>query len=311
MKILIAGGAGFIGSNSVDYFLKKGHTVVVVDNLYSGNYDNIKSHVDNGSIEYFKESVCDIDKLKDIFLKHDFDLCVNFAALVSVVESAENVELTEEINTKGLINLLKLSGENGVKAFVHASSAAIYGDNPVLPKIETMRPEPKSPYGISKLTGEYYNSYYASIYGFSGINFRFFNVFGPRQNPNSAYAAAVPIFIRRALNNQTITIYGDGTQTRDFVFVEDLISAIDCVVSSGKVNDIINVGYGESISINDLVKMIIELTGSKSIIEYKPARGMEVLHSYSSVDKLKSYGWSPGSGFINGINRTIEWMKTV
>ncbi len=312
MNILITGGAGFIGSNAARYFAERGHRVTVLDNLLSGYYENISDLADEKKISFYRDDIRNSETLNRIFTEQKIDTCINYAALISVAESTEKPELTEDINVKGIINLLKISGERGIKTFVHASSAAVYGDSEVLPKKEDMLPEPKSPYAVSKLAGEYYNRYFGGIHGFSAINCRFFNVFGPRQDPGSQYAAAIPIFIQRALLGKDITIFGDGEQVRDFIYVEDLVSAIDYLMgNSGRFpsGSVFNLGYGEHISINRLVKKIIAATGSSSQVVYDDPRPGDIRLSYASVDKLMKLGWSKTSGFEKGLEKTLEWFR--
>jgi UDP-glucose 4-epimerase len=316
MNILITGGAGFIGSNAVEYFIKKGYRVTVLDNLLSGRYENIKQFVDDGKIDYINNDIRDETTVKRIFSNGRIDICVNFAALVSVAESTENPQLTEDINVKGLINLLRYGGENRLKVFVHASSAAVYGDSQELPKIETMIPQPKSPYAISKITGEYYNRYFSTLYSFKAINCRFFNVFGQKQSPDSQYAAAVPIFIKRAVKNSEIIIYGDGEQTRDFIYVNDLISAIDFLIDNSLAGrefefPAFNLGYGSFITINNLAKKIVDITKSKSAIRYESPRPGDIKLSYASTEKIMNLGWGRANliGFDAGLKKTIGWYE--
>lgn len=313
MTYLITGGAGFIGSNAVDYFIQKGESVIVLDNLLTGFESNIKGHFDNASFKYYKGDIRDSSIINKIFYENIIDVCINFAALISVPESIEKPILTEDININGLINLLKICGENRIKCFVHASSAAIYGDNPILPKVENMIPEPRSPYAISKIAGEYYNNCFSHIYKYKALNFRFFNVFGPRQNPKSAYAAAVPIFIKKIIDGENIVIYGDGEQTRDFVFVKDLLSAIDFMINkslnNGELKQVYNLGYGNSMSINSLVKTIKFILKSDILEDFEEIRDGDIRHSYASIDNILNEGWKPIYGFKYGLNETISSFR--
>ncbi len=314
MNILITGGAGFIGSNAARYFAEKGHRVTVLDNLLSGYYENISDLAEEKKISYYRDDIRNTEIVKKIVTGQGIDTCINYAALISVAESTEKPELTEEINVGGIINLLKVCGENRIKTFVHASSAAVYGDSEVLPKEEDMLPEPKSPYAVSKLAGEYYNRYFAGIHGFTAINCRFFNVFGPRQDPGSQYAAAIPIFIRRALTEKDITIFGDGEQVRDFIYVEDLVSAIAYLMENSTrfpSGSVFNLGYGEYISINELVKKILAATGSGSKVVYDDPRPGDIKLSYASVKKLLGLGWKKTTGFEKGLEKTLEWFGTL
>lgn len=313
MNILITGGAGFIGSNAVEYFLGKNHNIIVIDNLLSGHYKNISKLVDEKKITYYEADIRDKETVEKIVLQHGIDICINFAALISVAESTEKPLLTEDINVNGLINVLEACGKNKIKTFVHASSAAVYGDSQELPKRETMAPEPKSPYAVTKLAGEYYNTFFADKYGFKAINCRFFNVFGPRQDPKSQYAAAIPIFLERAIANKDITIYGDGEQTRDFIYVKDLISAIDHLIQNTpeeKVNAF-NLGYGEFITINEIVKKIITMTGSKSKLLYTDPRPGDIKYSYASIDNLAGTKWQKQTGFDRGLEDTKDYFENL
>jgi UDP-glucose 4-epimerase len=312
MNILITGGAGFIGSNTALHFSERGHGVIVMDNLLSGSYSNISDLVDQEKVKYYENDIRDSDALHVIFSENVIDVCIHFAALVSVAESTENPKLTEDINVRGMLNLLEFCGKNKIEIFTHASSAAIYGDSEELPKVEHMAPLPKSPYAISKLSGEYYNNFYASIYGFKAINCRFFNVFGPKQNPESQYAAAIPIFIKQALLNEDITIFGDGEQVRDFIFVSDLISAINFLIDNStksQDNNTFNIGYGTFISIHELAQLIIDLTGSESKIVYSEKRPGDVKYSYASVERLTGLGWGAQVGFERGLAITADWFR--
>jgi len=198
--------------------------------------------------------------------------------------------------------------DNDVKKTVLSSSAAIYGDNPIVPKVETMFPEPKSPYAVTKLDGEYYFKMFTDEYGLATTCLRYFNVFGPRQDPKSQYAAAVPIFIDRAVKNQDITIYGDGEQTRDFIFVKDVVKANVKAATSDTIG-VFNVARGGRITINDLAQKIIHLTGSKSKIKYAPERAGDVKHSQADVNKLKSMGFESQFNLDQGLETTVEFFS--
>lgn len=311
MNILIAGGAGFIGSHACEYFLSRNNSVVVFDNFSSGNKLNL-SHLTGGKLTVIEGDIRSHILVEKVFYDNKIDAVLNFAAQVSVPESVLNPGETYEVNITGTNNLLETAGRSGIKVFMHASSAAIYGDDPVLPKNEEMVPSPKSPYAISKITGEFLNSYCGMKYGFTAINCRFFNVFGPRQNPNAAYAAAVPIFINRVLNNEPVTIYGDGEQTRDFIFVTDLISAIDYLThhnfkSFAKALTF-NLGYGRSITINNLLKIICDKTGRDAPAQYVTERSGDIKHSFASVEKLTKTGWIPQFDLEKGIELTCKHM---
>ncbi|MGJ8642795.1 MAG: NAD-dependent epimerase/dehydratase family protein [Luteolibacter sp.] len=302
MNILITGGAGFIGSHLVAHFQDSGGEIRVLDNLRTGSHDNL-----SGLRHTFIEgSVTDPDIVAKAMI--GVDAVFHLAALVSVAESVEQPFETAQINVIGLLNTLEAAKAAGVKKFVLASSAAIYGDNPVVPKTEDMLPEPKSPYAITKLDGEYYLNLYHTPGTFETCSLRFFNVFGPRQNPDGGYAAAVPIFLRKALDNLPISIFGDGEQTRDFIYVKDIVSAL-VFASENPISGAFNAGYGTQMTINDLAQHIISLTGSSSEIQYLPVRAGDVRHSRSSVAKLFSAGWKPSFTLADALKSTVASMQ--
>jgi UDP-glucose 4-epimerase len=228
--------------------------------------------------------------------------------MISVPESMEKPIECSEINTGGTLVVLEEAARAKVKKVVLSSSAAIYGDNPVTPKVETMLPEPKSPYAITKLDGEFYCKMFADEGRVPTACLRYFNVFGPRQDPKSQYAAAVPIFIDRAVKNEPITIFGDGEQTRDFVFVKDIVAANVFLATESKATGVFNVAYGKKITIDELAKTICRLTGSRSEIRHAAARAGDVKHSLASVEKLQSAGFTPRSNFSDGLQETIRFF---
>jgi UDP-glucose 4-epimerase len=284
MRILVTGGAGFIGSHLVEHYQGSAE-VVVLDNLRSGYLHNLKelSHT------FVNGSVTDRAAV-DLAMK-DVDLVYHLAAMISVPESMSAPQECVVTNVLGLLNVLESATAAGVVKVVLASSAAIYGDNPTVPKTEEMVPEPKSPYAISKLDGEYYLEMFRNDGKLATASLRFFNVFGPRQDPESAYAAAVPIFMRQAIANQEITIFGDGEQTRDFVYVKDVVAALAHVGNSSKIHGTYNVGYGLRHSINSLADVIIRLSDSDSQLIYREERSGDVKHSQASVEKLMATGF--------------------
>lgn len=289
MKLLITGGAGFIGSHLVEHFQSIASEIIVLDNLRSGHLENL-----NGLKHTFVNG-CVTDRELVDSLMPGTDLVFHLAAMISVPESMENPLECARLNVTGLLHVLESAANHRVRKLVLASSAAIYGDNPSVPKLETMIPEPKSPYAITKLDGEYYLEMFRREGRLDTASMRFFNVFGPRQDPHSAYAAAVPIFFRKALANEDITIFGDGEQTRDFIFVKDVVSALTHAANSPEMHGPYNVGYGNCITINQLAAEIIRLTGSKSQILHAPERSGDVKHSRASIAKLSATNWKPSS----------------
>jgi UDP-glucose 4-epimerase len=237
------------------------------------------------------------------------DYVFHLAAMVSVPESMEKPIECTEINTIGTLIVLEEAARAGVKKLTFSTSAAIYGDNPVTPKVETLFPEPKSPYAITKLDGEYYCGMFTREGRLQTACLRYFNVFGPRQDPKSQYAAAVPIFVDKAVRNEPITIYGDGEQTRDFIYVKDVVAANVFFATQSDQTGVFNVAYGQRITINDLARTICRLTGSKSEIRYAPPRAGDVKHSLAAVDKLRAAGFAPRGSLAEGLEATVKFFS--
>ncbi|MCO6472765.1 MAG: NAD-dependent epimerase/dehydratase family protein [Melioribacteraceae bacterium] len=305
LKIVIAGGAGFIGSNLAGYFLDKGEEVLVIDNLRTGKEENLNNF---NNINFVRGSITD-KKLVEENLS-GADVVFNMAALVSVPESVDKPLETVEINTKGVINLLEASLKHNVKKVVLSSSAAIYGNNPQLPKKTNMFPEPVSPYAITKLSGEYFLNLYTKEHDLKTVSLRYFNVYGPKQDPKSQYAAAIPIFIERSLKNEKIIIYGDGQQTRDFIYIDDVVKANVSAFEKQDVTGVYNVANGESITILELAQKIIEATNSKSAIKFAGERKGDVKHSLASIESTREkLGFKPSVKLEDGLMKTIQYFE--
>jgi UDP-glucose 4-epimerase len=304
MKVVITGGAGFIGSHFAEFFVNNNDEVHVIDNFRSGYIKNIE----NLDLTFHNASITEKEIVESIV--KGADVIINLAALVSVPESLLKPYETVEINVGGLLNILEAARKFGVKKVIHASSAAIYGDNPEQPKRVSMKPEPKTPYAITKLDGEYYLRMYAEEYGLNTNSLRFFNVFGPRQDPKSQYAAAIPIFIHNAVNNVNITIYGDGEQTRDFVFVKDVVQAgVKAIGFEGK-GEVFNVATGKSVSINEIAQTIIRLMGSDSKIIYADERPGDIKFSSASIDETINFlNFSPEFSLSDGLKETVNYFS--
>ncbi len=297
-RILVTGGSGFIGSHIVEHYQGKAE-IRVLDNLRTGRRENL-----NGlACEFIEGDVSDRKTVAKAV--EGVDSVFHLAALVSVPESMEKIVECNTINSVGTIVLLEEAAKAGVRKLILSTSAANYGDNPVSPKVETMTPEPKSPYAITKLDGEYYCDMFTRTGRLQTACLRYFNVFGPRQNPKSAYAAAVPIFITKALAGEDITIFGDGEQTRDFVFVKD-IAAANAFMAEHDFSGVYNVAYGGRMTINHLAELIVEILGSKSKIVHLPERPGDVKHSTACVDKLLSTGFRPSWDFKRGLEVTVQ-----
>ncbi len=298
MRILVTGGAGFIGSHVVEHYQGCAE-VRVLDNLRTGYRKNLEGL----DCEFVEGSITDADAVRAAMAGVDY--VFHLAALISVPESMEKPRECVELNVNGLLNVLDAAAEVGVKKVVLASSAAIYGNNPEVPKVESMQPEPQSPYAITKLDGEYYCGLWSKEGKVQTACLRFFNVFGPRQDPNSAYAAAVPIFIDRASRSEAITVFGDGEQTRDFIFVKEVVGGLAYEAETPAVSGDYKLGNGGSITINQLAGKIIELLGSSSKLEYAPVRAGDVKHSRASAEQFLQTGWEPRYGFEEGLALTL------
>ncbi|RQD82168.1 MAG: NAD-dependent epimerase/dehydratase family protein, partial [Methanocalculus sp. MSAO_Arc2] len=244
MRYLITGGAGFIGSNLAAH-LADDHEITIIDNFATGYRKNIADLLDHPHVTFIEASLSDIDTLYEV--TRGVDGIFHQAAIPSVPRSVRDPIATNEANVTGTVNLLFAAKENGVRKVVSASSSSVYGDTPVLPKEEGMAPDPLSPYAVSKLADEYYGKVFTELYGIQTVFLRYFNVFGPRQDPASEYAAVIPKFITRLLNNQSPTIYGDGNQTRDFTYIKDVISA-NCRAMDSDATGVYNIACGKRIS---------------------------------------------------------------
>jgi len=299
MKILVTGGSGFIGSHVVEHYQNKAE-VVVLDNLRTGHRENL----DGLKCQPVEGSILDTELLDSLMAEVDY--VFHLAAQVSVPESMSMPQEAVNLNVTGLLNVLESARKHGVKKLCLASSAAIYGENPTQPKVETQLPDPRSPYAITKLDGEYYCGLYQREGWLATACLRFFNVFGPRQDPNSAYAAAVPIFLDRARKNEPITVYGDGGQTRDFIFVKDIVGALSFAAETPDVTGVFNAGYGRAMTILELVEEILSLTGSKSKVVHAPIRLGDIRHSTADPSKLLSAGWQPQFDVPGGLRHLIE-----
>lgn len=298
-KYVITGGAGFIGSHIAEHLVGEGQQVVVLDSLRTGFEKNL-----NGlNVEFVKGDIRDKELVNELI--EDAAAVFHLAALVSVPESLLCLDECIDINTIGTINILEAARKNKNCKVVLSSSAANYGNNPVLPKVETMIPEPMTPYAITKLDGEFYLKMYQDQWDVPTASLRYFNVFGPRQNPQSAYAAAVPIFINKALQNQPITIYGDGSQTRDFIYVKDVVKAN--ILASQIGNETYNVALGYSTSILELAEKIIQITNSKSQIQFLEERSGDIKHSKADPTKFNNLGFKPNHSIESALEETIRF----
>ena len=304
---LVTGGAGFIGSHIVEELVRRGHAVRVLDDFSTGKAANLSAVRDR--VDVIEGDVRDLAACRRAAAGADF--VFHEAAQISVPKSVEDPFLNDGINVGGTLNVLWAAKEAGAKKLVFASSTSVYGDNPDLPKRETMSGVPLSPYALSKWIGERYCQSFSRIYGLPTVALRYFNVFGPRQDPRSQYAAAVPIFITRMLAGEPPVIYGDGEQTRDFVFVEDVAQAnLLAAEATGVSGEVFNVASAESLTVNRLARTIADVLGRALTPIYAPERAGDIRHSAADIDKIEAVlGYSPRFDFRRGLERTIAWYR--
>jgi len=305
---LVTGGAGFIGSHLAEELVRRGCDVRILDNFSTGKGENLASF--RASIELVEGDIRDLRTCRAAV--RGVDYVFHEAALASVPLSVEDPFQTNDINVGGTLNMLWAAKEGGVKRLVFASSTSIYGDNPDLPKREEMSGVPLSPYALSKWVGEKYCQSFSQVYGIPTVGLRYFNVYGPRQDPKSQYAAAIPIFITRMLAGARPVIYGDGEQTRDFVYVRDVVAAnILAAETEGVSGRVFNIASGESYSVNALVRMINEVAGTSVEPEYAPERLGDIRHSSADIRRAgEELRFRPIYDFRKGLDETLTWYRT-
>jgi len=306
---LVTGGAGFIGSHIVDELVEKGVRVRVLDNLITGTLENLQRRMEK--IEFIEGDIRDVATVKRAM--NGVDVVLHQAAMVSVPLSIDKPKETTECNLNGTLHLLMAAREAGVRRFVYASSCAVYGNDPILPKVEDQPPAPLSAYAASKLAAEYYCQVYHRVYGLETVCLRYFNVFGPRQDPLSPYAAVIPKFITLALAKKPLVVYGDGEQGRDFSFVENVVQANLLACNTvGAVGETFNIGCGEEMSINQLVEKLKEIIKTDINVRYSDPNTGDIKHSVASIEKAQRLlGYTPTTTLIDGLHRTIEWYKAI
>jgi nucleoside-diphosphate-sugar epimerase len=302
----VTGGAGFIGSNIVLRLLEGGFDVRVVDDLATGRRENLRDVL--GRIDFIEGSVLD-DTLLSKAMK-GVDYVLHQAAIPSVPRSVKDPLRTHEANATGTLKVLRAAREAGVKRVVYASSSSVYGDTPKLPKVEGMKPDPLSPYAVSKLAGEHYCRVFARVYGLDTASLRYFNVFGPRQDPASQYAAVIPKFITLISQGKSPVIYGDGEQTRDFTFVGNVVDANLLAMKVKRTSgEVVNIACGERTSVKELVRMLCGVIGRDVTPVYEEARRGDVKHSLADIGKAKKLlGYRPKYDMEHGLKRTCEWF---
>ncbi len=308
VNYLVTGGAGFIGSNIVRQLLKINSNVKIIDNLSTGNINNIKDIFSD--LDFIKGDIRDIHIVNKAMKGIDYVL--HQAALPSVPRSIKNPVESNENNITGTLNILLSARDNRIKRVVYASSSSVYGDTPTLPKKEDMTPSPLSPYALTKLTGEHYCKIFSSVYGLQTISLRYFNIFGPGQNPESQYAAVIPKFIESLLRGKSPVVYGNGNQTRDFTFVDNAVSAniLACQTETTS-GETVNIATGVQTSLNQLIQILKEITNLNIPAQYDSPREGDILHSLADLSLAKNLlGYKPVIHLKEGLQKSVKWMKT-
>jgi UDP-glucose 4-epimerase len=302
-KVIVTGGLGFIGSHLVEALVEK-NDVTVIDNLSTGKLENV-DHLGDARPEVIEGDVAALN-LSEIF--HGCDYVFHLAALPSVQRSIDEPLMSNQSNATGTLKVLIGAKESGVKKVVYASSSSVYGDTVELPKREDMCLAPKSPYAVTKATGELYCTVFHQVYGLSTISLRYFNVFGPRQDPYSHYAAVIPKFITAILSDDPPTVYGDGAQSRDFTFVKHVVEANIRACESSETGTF-NIACGRSITLNELIALLSEITGKNPMPTYVAPRRGDILHSLADISKAQSLGYAPRSNFKKELEETVRWFE--
>lgn len=307
-RALVTGGAGFIGSHLVHGLLARGAEVRVVDNLTSGSLDNLQDILPD--LEFREGDIRDEGFMQAA--ARGVEVVYHQAAIASVPLSMERPDLVHAVNTGGTLTVLEASRHAGVRRLVYAASSAVYGNAPQLPKREDMPPDPQSPYAAAKHAGELYTQVHYRAFGLETVCLRYFNVFGPGQSPRSQYAAVIPAFLAAALSGRTPVVYGDGGQTRDFVFVEDVVRANLSAAEADRAacGLSFNVAGGRPVSLNDLLSELGALLGRDILAEYGPERPGDIRHSYASIERAqRMLGWEPQVPLRDGLARSLDWYR--
>jgi len=307
MRVLITGGAGFIGSNLADSLLADGHEVAVIDNLATGFRENIAPEVD-----FFEGSITDIEIVRSACA--GADAVVHLAAARAVSQSVEHPIETTEVNVLGTMNVLVAARDAGASRYVFASSSSVYGGADALPTSEAESTQPRSPYAVCKLAAEEFARVFHDLYGLETVALRFFNVFGPRQRPDSQYAAVIPLFVEALANGTAPEVHGDGEQSRDFTYIDNVVAGIRCAIDApGEVaaGNVYNLAAGGRFSLLDLLDQLEQLLDSTPERNHVETRAGDIKHSQADVEAAKrDLGFNPTVGFDEGLRRTVEWMRS-
>jgi len=308
-KVLVTGGAGFIGSNLTESLLKGKHFVRVLDDFSTGKKENLIFDKEYPSLEIIKGDIRSLRTCKKAMKGMEY--VFHQAALPSVQRSVEDPETSNAVNVGGTLNILLAAREEGVKRVIYASSSSIYGDTPTLPKHEGMPSHPLSPYALQKYIGEQYCRLFYQLYGLDSVSLRYFNIFGPKQDPNSVYSAVIPRFIEALLHGRPPIIFGDGEQSRDFTFIENVVQANLLAMSAERLHgEAMNIACGKRISLNQLLKILKQILGSKLSPVYQEPREGDVRHSLADIHKSKKIiNYMPKVGTREGLKKTVEFFR--
>ena len=309
MRYLVTGGAGFIGSNTVDELVRRGHGVVVLDDLSSGKEENLADV--RTKITFMKGSITDVETVQKAM--HQAQYVIHLAARTSVPRSVKDPIDTNRINVEGTLNVLVAARDNRVKRVVFAASSSAYGETPTLPKKESMQPLPISPYGVSKYAGELYAQSFGRCYGLENVCLRYFNIFGPRQDPDSPYSGVLSRFTNAFLQDEPPVVFGDGEQTRDFTYVDNAVQAnLLASEAPGASGFVFNVGTGDRYSLNQTLEILRGLSAKKLPAKYEPAREGDIRDSQADITAARELlGYEPTVRFEEGLERTYEWYREV
>jgi nucleoside-diphosphate-sugar epimerase len=305
---LVTGGAGFIGSNLVDELLRRGHVVRVLDNVFTGRLENLEAA--RNRIEFFEADICHLEAIRPYFAGVDYVL--HLAALPSVPRSVADPLSANKVNVEGTLNVLLAARDGGVKRVVFAASSAAYGDNPKLPRVESHEPRPLSPYALTKVAGEYYCQIFTRLYGLEAVALRYFNIFGPRQNPHSQYTGVLSKFITAYIKGTTPVIFGDGEQSRDFTYIDNVVDAtLRACTAPDAPGRVINVGVGGRFTLNQTITLLNQIFSKQVTPRYDPPRNGDVLHSQADISLARQVlGYEPKVPYEQGLTKTVDWYRS-
>ena len=306
-RYLVTGGAGFIGSNIAETLVKQGHFVRIIDNLSTGKKENLDNYIDK--VEFVQGDLRYLNTVMEVM--DGIDYVFHQAALPSVPRSVQTPIESNDNNTNGTLNILYAAKEKKIKRVVYAASSSAYGESPALPKVETMKPAPLSPYAVNKLVGEYYCAVFSHVYGLETITLRYFNVFGPRQDPSSFYSAVIPKFIKAMLEGRSPVIFGDGEQSRDFSYIDNVVHANLLAAKAPKeaVGQVFNIACGERITLNELFNSLTEILRVDSSAKYAEPRTGDIKHSLADIEKAKKLmGYEVMVPVYEGLKLTADWF---